>query len=279
MGKELLRNGGFERGNIDFWEIEDITSLEALAAAKKHGVYGGKAISSGESYGRIKSKDFIPVEENGLYVFSCWLKNSHVKSILVYIWQFDSDLNGIGAVTLKILSVGTDFVQYKDYFVALSGVSYVKVYIVQVNFADTNYTYIDSVSLKEIDLSKVSVLAEELISTDDAAVKTDEKGEEFFTGLWKHAEYFLSVSKLTATGGNGDAQLNVKIETYDPATELWRDAMVFQEVDETVADPTLHTQYKSLDSNLGWKQRVSYTTVKDATSMECDFKVGVVYKR
>ncbi|MBA7538764.1 hypothetical protein ES705_31041 [subsurface metagenome] len=193
--------------------------------------------------------------------------------------KYNSDGSYIGYDIIKAASIDTTWTYISEVLIIPDNVAYINFKFYGMLAAEDDIYYLDSVSLQSLDLAKIAVLTEELISTDDAAEKTDEKGEEFFTGIWKHAEYFLSVSKLTATGGNTDAKLNVKIETYDPATMLWRDALVFQEVDETEADPSLHTQYMSLSSNLGWKQRVSYTTVKDATSMECDFKVGVVYKR
>lgn len=267
MGKELVRNGGFERGDEEFWEGVGVTSIEVLAAAKKYGVYGCKVISSGQAYGYLQFKDFIAVEPFSVYTMSAWVYNSTTRNVAFLIREYDSDLNQIKAVMLTSNSIGTTYAQIKDYYVVSEFASYIQINVVQATFSSGDYSYVDSVSLREIPAGDISADKQLLISVINETTSHTVYGEEFFAGIWKEAEYQLYCSSLTGTSPT----LDVTVQAYDPETAQWRDAMVFQQL--TAAG----SEYKGLTSALGWKQRIKYVTT--GTLTDCDFKVGVVYKR
>lgn len=279
MSKELIRNGGFERGDTEFWEFEDVASIEALAVAKKYGSYGCKIISDGHPVGYLHCKDFIAVKYGIIYNVNFWIKNSLNKTVHLYVREYDSDKEYIGAVSILSTSVSTTFKFLSDFYIGRSGVSYFTISVRQVNFSINDYSYVDSISLSKIDLYNVGVIIEELISIENETIKHTVYGTEFFCGIWKEAEYFFDLTSFTETGGASAVTIDVKIQTYDPKTAKWRDAMVFQQKSCPASGSVTTQEYKRLASNLGWKQRVVYTTAGAGTIGDCDFKVGVVYKR
>jgi len=268
MSKELVRNGGFERGNTDFWELLDVTSIESLAAAKKYGSYGCKMISSGAGFGYLKGGDYIPVEPYGLYLLSVWIKNSVAKDIVVYAWEYDADHQSVAGRGFATINVGTDWTLIEDVYRTRKGVSYIRLRIGQILMDVGDYSYIDSISVKEIDLDHISAYEETLVDIEDLTTKDTYYGNAFFSGIWKSAEYHLYCTSLTGTSPT----LDVTIQGYDPNTAQWKDVLVFQQL------VAAGSEFKTVLSGLGWKQRVKYV-LGGTTVTDCDFEVGVVYKR
>ena len=126
---------------------------------------------------------------------------------------------------------------------------------------------------------KAKVISKELISIENDTAKHTVNGAAFPTGPWKEAEYYLDITSFTETGGGGAVTIDVKVETYDPVTGKWRDAMVFQQLSCAIAGSETTHEYKRLASNIGVQQRVTYVTAGAGGIGDCDFKVGAVYKR
>ena len=279
MSKQLIRNGGFERGDTEFWDSVDVLSIEALVAAKKYGTYGCKVISDGSASALIFPKDFFQVEYKELYNISLWIKNSVAHAVSVRIYEYDSDKQYVSCTTLETKTVGSTFECLDNYYAVNPGVSYIKLYIKHIAFSVTEYSYIDSVSVVSIDVSKISTTYESLIEIMNETTKHTVTGDEFFTGIWKEAEYFFHLSSFTETGGASAVTIDVKIQSLDPETGNWHDVMVFQQKSCPASGSVTTEEGKRLTGNLGWKQRLSYTTAGAGTIGDCDFIAGAVYKR
>lgn len=279
MVRNLLRNSGFERGDLAFWEAQSTIVIESTI--KKRGSYSCKIVSDSElHYVIFYSKDYIPVVSGLLYTATAWVYNVDLSGIFLFLQLLDGDLNVIDTINLDASSIGTGAWEYlKGYVTIPDEVEYCQLYVFATGTTATKYGYIDSLSLQEIELERLSCKNEELIKVVTDTATHTVHGDEFFTGFWKHAEYFLDITKLQRVAAGGNVTIDVKIESYDQEIGTWRDAMVFQPL-STVTDAAVDTQeYKSLSSNLGWKQRVTYVTAGAGSILDCDLKVGVVYKR
>ncbi|MBC8520983.1 MAG: hypothetical protein H8D26_03190 [Methanomicrobia archaeon] len=119
----------------------------------------------------------------------------------------------------------------------------------------------------------------ELIAVTNETTKHTVNGTSYLVGQWKEAEYFYDLTSFTETGAATAVTIDVKVETYDPVTGKWRDAIVFQQVSCAASGSETTQEFKSLKSNIGVMQRITYTTGGTGTIGDCDFKVGAVYKR
>lgn len=124
-----------------------------------------------------------------------------------------------------------------------------------------------------------NVISKELIKIVADTAKHTVNGAAFPTGPWKEAEYFYNLTVFDESGGANAITIDVKIQTYDPVSGEWRDAMVFQQVSCAAAGSETTQEYKRLASNLGVQQRVQYVTGGAGTIADCSFTVGAVYKR
>jgi len=267
MSKELIRNGGFERNNTDFWESLSGV-LEVQTDEKKFGTYAGKVTCEAAGAGVTVVKDYIEVSEGELFKSSVQLKNTAAAATLYHMYQtFDSDLGYMGDYIINSKAGAFAWFEFIQWFTIIKGISYIRPFVRPLLGAPDDIFYIDSMSLQRIDTEKLGVRDVSLLKLTNICADATAYSQEFFTGIWKHAEYHLYCTSLTGT----TPTLNVTIQGYDPSTEQWKDVLVFQELDDA------GSEFKTLLSGLGWKQRAKYVTAGTVT--DCDFTLGVVYKR
>lgn len=267
MPKELIRNGGFERGNLDFWAC-DYGTAEVVSDVKKRGSYSAKVITGSSNYALFGTKDFIEVSPYQVYKITGWYKSVSWSSITSKMWFYDSDYNYISGEDITVfLKTGTfDWVLAEEFFLIPSEASYI-MFNTKPLGTSGSYGYLDSISLQRLEIANLAVYNKELIKVVDQTSTGTFYGDYIFSGIWRQGEFHLDVSNLTGT----DPTLDVIIRMYNPVTLLEEDIVVF---DRATASGR---QLKIATAGLGWKVRVKY--VLGGTITDCDFTVGAIFKR
>jgi len=267
MVKELLRNGSFERGNLDFWETY-LSEAQVQTSRKKRGSYAVKIIASDYGWAILRSRDYIEVTPHSVYKHTGWYKNSTLTKMKAMVGFFDCDKDAISGEEEIIWekSGAFDWTFGEGWFVIPIEASYLRFYVMGEG-SQYDYGYVDCLSLQEVDLNRLSVYTRKLLEKTDFTSTGTFYSDTYFSGIWKTGEYYLNVENLTGT----DPTLDVSIQSYDPSTGIWKDIVEFEQA--TGAG----TQLKVATAGLGWQQRVKYMT--GGTITDCDFKVGVVFKR
>ena len=277
MGKELIRNGGFEKGTFDFWEPDGYWSIDS-SANKHRGSYCAKCYLTAVVTSNLNISDYIEVRENEIYRLLFWLKNISMNHCYIYAYFVDSNKEEIEWVLLEDISTDAAIKKHVYHFRIPEEAAFMQVNIAPSS-GNTHVCYLDDVSLQHVKVEDLAVKEATLINIINETTKHTVTGEEFFTGIWKEAEYFFDLTSFTAIAETASVTIDVKVESLDPKTGIWHDAMVFQQKSCPVGGSVTTQEYKRLTGNLGWKQRVSYTTAGAGTIGDCDFKVGAVYKR
>ena len=231
---------------------------------------------------RIYTKDYIEVVPGEIYNVIAYLYNFDLDSgITVYLAFYDADKLDIfeNLPVAPLYSGSGAWKKISGPILIPEEAVYARVYVNGADSGTGAYMFMDNVSLKKIDIANLAAEYDRLIWVNNETTKHTVVGDEFFTGIWKEAEYYFDLTSFTETGAANPVTIDVKIQTYDYETDTWRDAMVFQQKSCGAGGSVTTSEYKRLASNLGWKQRVSYTTAGAGTIGDCDFKVGVVYKR
>ena len=267
MAKELLRNGSFERGTLDFWEAY-LSSAEIVNTEKKRGTYSAKIITSGYGWAILRSKDYIEVVPHALYKHTGWYKNPTLTKMKAMIAFFDSDRDNIqnADITLWEKSGTFDWTMGEGWFVVPTEASYLRFYVIG-EASQNNYGYVDCLSLQEVDLSKIAVYPKELLRVEDLPLPGTYYSDEYFSGVWGYSEFYLNVTSISGT----DPKIDIVIQAYDPSTGLWKDIVEYDQVTST------GSQLKVATAGLGWKIRVKYTIHSDTS--DADFVVGAIFKR
>ena len=274
-----LRNGSFERGTIDFWTLITGTEFAASTIEKVRGLYSGKVKASAGGSAFIQNNDYISVQGSDIIRCKGSFFAKGAALYRIYYLEYDDDMSLIQETTKGGALVGDLWEEQEVYVILHNETSYIKMKVAIVNSDANEDVYFDNIRLELLNGSKYSVKYDVLINIINETTKHTVVGSEFFTGIWKEAEYFFDLTSFTETVGANPVTIDVKIESYDPETDTWRDAMVFQQKSCPASGSVTTREYKRLVGGLGWKQRVSYTTAGAGTIGDCDFKVGVVYKR
>ena len=144
MVKELIRNGGFERGNLDFFETTGGT-VDIVSDVKKRGNYAAKLTIGDEQYIYLVAKDFIEVIPYVSYKSTAWIKNVTCSATGAFLEFYDSDYVKIADSTYSLwLEEGACDWTFKEGWLTVPlEASYLRFYIRSAGNADT-YCYVDS---------------------------------------------------------------------------------------------------------------------------------------
>jgi len=280
MTKELIRNGGFERGNLDFWVCE-AGSAEIVSDVKENGYYSAKVITGSSNYALFSTNDWIEVASFELYRILLWLKSVSWNSVESLIWFYDSDYNYISGNYILILKkTGSfDWTKFELFFAVPSEASFMRLGLKPLG-TQGSYGYIDSVSLIEIPANRVGFAPVHAVHVKDLYNKGTFYGSEIYTGIWHYADYVLFVDYLGTTNAN-PITLDVTVQSYDNETGQWFDCVVFDTVEAPDDSHPVNdkTYVKVATAGLGYKQRVKYVVGGSGTVDNVSFDVGVTYKR
>jgi len=267
MVKELIRNGGFERGNLDFWKVV-FGTVSVVSDVKKRGSYSAKMITGDYDSVKLDSKDYIEVTPFALYKHTGWYKNVDLTKMQAMAMFYDSNIDRITDADIIIWEKtgAFDWTYCEGWFVTPPEASYMVLGIAGTGTSG-KYGYIDSISLQEIDLSRLAVYTKELLEVEDLPLPGTYYSDEVFSGLWKYGEFFLNVTSISGT----DPKIDIVIQAYDPSTGLWKNIVKYDQVTST------GSQLKVATAGLGWKIRVKYTIHSDTS--DADFVVSAVFKR
>jgi len=269
MSINQLRNGSFELGNTNFWILMAGSEFAVSEVQKVRGVYSGKVKSDVIGCSKIRNNDYIAVKEGQIAHLKASFYAAESAIYRIYCWEYDDDLSLIEEVIHGEALLGNQWETKEEYFAIEPEVGYIKISVGMVSAGNDADVYYDNVRLEILEVKDFTARDLELIAVEDETTEHTAYGAEFFTGVWKEAEYFLKCTSLTGT----TPTLDVTIQAYDPNIDAWTDIMVFQQLDAA------GSERKTLLNGLGWKQRVKYTTADGTTLTDCDFKVGAIYKR
>jgi len=265
--KELIRNGGFERDTLDFWEVY-LGSAEVTNADKHAGYHSVKLTTGSINTAYLQNTDYIEVSPYELYRILTWIKSISWSYIEGIIYFYDSDYQSISDMDLLMFKeLGTyDWKKMEYYFSVPTEASYMSVVYKAVG-TEGAYGYLDSISLSQMDIQDIAAMHIALLEVKNLTTTGTYYSDEFFIGMWKEAIFGLNCSSLAGSSPT----LDVSIEVYIPDVDIWITALTFNQL--TGAG----SEVKSLSDLQGWLLRIKYVLGGSVT--DCDFSVGTVLKR
>jgi len=265
--KELIRNGGFERDTLDFWEV--YLGTGEIVNTEKHTGYHSVKLSCGSmNTVYLYTADYVEVSPYELYRILTWHKNVSWTMVEGFVEFYDSDHQIIPNCYVDMFKKtgAYDWMRTESYMAIPSDASYAKLVYHAIG-TDGTYGYIDSVSLSQIRSSDVSVKHELLLEVKDLTTAGTYYSDKFFIGMWERAIFGLNCTVLTGSSPT----LDVSIEVYIPDVDIWIPVITFNQLTSS------GSEVKVLSDLQGWLLRVKY--VLSGSITDCDFKVGAVFKR
>lgn len=146
----LIRNGGFERGDTNFWEEVINASLEAQTDEVMYGVYAGKITAATAGNCRVRVTDYIPVTPFTSLLLNMAYMSPDMTSNDITIERYDADGVYIDEFDLNSTNFTASWFEYHRYVHIPSGTYYIRVLITGSSTGIGDVFYIDSFGLSVI---------------------------------------------------------------------------------------------------------------------------------
>jgi len=267
--KNLIRNGGFERGTTDFWTAYDEKSFGVVATPVHKGSYAGKLVCDGSNKPYIMTNDYIPVTVGETFYFEAWLRASGLYIAEIQAVYYDEALNEIDEVMIDNFNPGTT--SYTQRIWSISGVEgaiYMRPKIFLDRTTVDNYLLVDGVMMYQFKPEEVIGGACLMIEEENISSTGTYYSDYFIVAPFKEAEFKLYVATCAGTGET----LDVKILSIGNFDKVEHDIATFTQV--TATD---NLQVLLVTAGLGTKIRVE--AVVGGTPTDIDFYVVAIFKR
>lgn len=267
--KNLIRNGGFERGTTDFWTTSGAKSFEVVDTPVHKGDHAGKITCDGANYPLVIPNDYIPMQVGESAYYEAAVRANGLYSAYLRVEYYDEGLSVIETVTYASFNPGqSGYEQVLEVISGIEGAIYCRPYLYLAHDTEDDYMLIDNVAMYKFS-------AEDSIG----AVRLMDEREELdtantYTSPWsivmpyKEAAFTLYVGTLTGTTDT----LNVTIEAK---SIFHSNEVVIATFEEATSSDDQQTIV--LTEGIGTKIRVK--AVLAGTSLDCDYWLEAVFKR
>ena len=262
----LIRNGGFERGTTDFWEVESGGTLEVDDSNQKYGNYCGKFTVNTLGYPVVLSSDYIDVKPYQIVDTIMYLKSAASYACRSLVHYYDADYSLIKTSYGNLISMNGSYIEFTGQFTVPVGAAYIRFgfYIMAPGIGDV--FYIDSVGLEIIDAQSSLSGIVELLPYDYYTTSADT-----FSSAKSIEQFSIYFVELYCSGAYGTSPtLDVVVKEVN-----WQGQKCHLADFSTV---TTAGDYRiDLPYALGNQMYIEYTI--GGTDPEFDFGVAVIGKR
>lgn len=171
MGMMDIRNGGFERGDLLFWEATNNGVAVIDSTNEKFGMYCGRCVGTGTGYFGFRHSDFQEVTYGDVLNVNLWIKNSISVTTKVYVDEYDIDHNLVNSESVYSNAIGTTYVNVNQFHNVPAGIRYIRIRYGLNTTSDTVYTYLDSLMASPVSTDRAKLAYTEI--SDDSLHNAD----------------------------------------------------------------------------------------------------------
>jgi hypothetical protein len=267
--RNLIRNGGFERGTIDFWAAYDMKSFIVVATPVHKGSYAGKIVCDGTNNPYIIPNDYIALTIGETAVFEAMVRANGMYIAHLRVEYYDEGLALIETKTYHSFNTSASgYVQVLEAISGVEGAIYCRPYIYLVHSTLDDYMLVDNVSMCK--LLPEEVMARELLMDERENLTSVGSyfSPEYIVAQFREAEFYLYVDTFAGTSKT----LDVSIKSRLPWEMRDRTIVTFTQVTTSGNAQTI-----VINEGLGAKIRVE--AVLAGTGLDCDYYVNAIFKR
>ena len=262
----LIRNGGFERGNTDFWEVIQGCTLDISNISPLYGTYCGKLTANGSASPIVMSKDYIEVKPYQIVDAIIYMKSATTIQGYVVIYAYDADYSSIDSQMGNWVSNDGTYKTVSGQFIVPQGAAYIRFGLHLHNPTNGDVFYLDGAELDIIDNDSAISGVVELLPMDAYT----SSGSTYYNArsMMQFSKYYaeLYVDYVSGTSPTLDVEVKgVNIQGY--GVSLGTFSTVTAATEERI----------DLPQCLGNQMYIIYTI--GGTDPEFDFCVSVVGKR
>ena len=224
-----IRNGGFERGDTEFWEIINGSELVADTSKKKRGSYSGKIKASSGGIFEIRHKDLIPVEYGDIIEFGGYVYPNDDGGGVLKAYFVDEDCNFVDVISESFSITGGQWNNIEAGFLVPTNSSYVLLQIGGVLVNANSYNWIDSVYINIFNARNLLFRNKLLYDSGSGTFSTSGNSSTQAKPLMGLRKYYAQMDVEWA-GSDSDETIIIKIHDKSPITGMDEVVGVFTQV-------------------------------------------------
>lgn len=171
MGMMDIRNGGFERGDLLFWEPVNDGVITIDSTNEKFGAYCGRCVGTGTGYFGFRHSDFQEVTYGDVINVNMWIKNSLSVTTKAYVDEYDIDHNLVNSEEIFSGAIAATYININRFHNVPEGIRYIKARYGLNTTSDTVYTYLDSLMISPVTTDRAKLAWLEM--SDDSLHNAD----------------------------------------------------------------------------------------------------------
>lgn len=259
-----LRNAGFERGDLSFWEVGLGATLELETGEVYRGSYSGKVTTAtAPNAASVTHSDMVAVEYGSIAAIATRIKMVAGDSVSIRARLLDADLNQIRVLNLKDISASGSWELLQSEYVVEKDVSYISFYLSITAGLGAAVEYIDSMYINILSLNDGVLGVIELCDLEDLTASGDTSADEH--RMYGFRNYYAEVECTSLTGTNPTLDIEIcETDQYDNERILGQFSQLSAAGDQRVG----------IAAPIGKGMYVKYT--EGGTWTDCDFKVSVI---
>lgn len=267
--KNLFRNGGFERGTIDFWTAVGEKSFTVISSPVHKGTYAGKLVCDGSNKPYIMTNDYIPITIGEIAYYEAWVRANGMYIAQLRVDYFDEGLELMDTIAYKEFNPGTTgYSQVLEVISGIEGSVYCKPYVFLDHTTLDDYMLLDNAIMSMLVPNELIAREVMLDKRENLTSVGSYFGDECISAQFREGEFYLYVDTFSGTSKT----LDVSIKSRLPWEYRDRTIATFTQVTTSGNAQTL-----VVTAALGSKLRVE--AVLAGTSLDCDYYVNAVFKR
>lgn len=227
MGNNMIRNGGFERGTLDFWHGTNYSAFEVITSPVKEGTYAAKIVAQAGPSPTISPNDYLEMGLDETAALELFLRGSHAEGVHLWMYHYDEELNQISSFRVEPFNLSTS--QYVQYLFEISGMEGSKYFRPLVYFNASTVgaeLYLDNVSMYKSDPNTVAGRSHEIYSSGTINSAGTYYSAMFYVAPFTQGEFKLWVDTCIGTSET----INVTIESKGLYDEQWHTIATFVQV-------------------------------------------------
>lgn len=164
----LIRNGGFEMGDLAFWDMETAGTLTYDNTDMNRGAGCAKLVSSGAGAEYFINRDYVDVLPFEMLILNGWVKSAASRYFRLYAVEYDGDLNEIDEHLVNFRYVEAGYTQLTGEHIVGNEACYMRLRLRIQGSAVDEVFFIDDAGISRFDPADTSYKCERIADIDDA---------------------------------------------------------------------------------------------------------------
>jgi len=267
--KNLVRNGGFERGTTDFWKASNAKSFGVVDTPVHKGSYAGKLVCAAGQYPTLTINDYIEMKVGEIAYYEMYLRASGTHGVHFWFYHYDENLDQVDSYRVEPFNVTST--GYTQYLWALAGSEsglYVKPLIYFNRNVEDSYLLIDNVLMYKLDAENTMARNAMIYHNTNITSGGTYYGDWIMVAPFSQAEFKLFADTCVGTSETMD----VTIESHGLYDEVPHTIATFNQV-------TTSDDLQVLVVTAGLGEVIRAKVVVGGSPSVIDVRLTAVFKR